>query len=75
MADSKLPPEDTGPFLAAIVRAEAGALVSCDTTAPLNAEGVTNAHAEATEVNATANSIFILLFPLSFSLPLVVVVV
>ena len=63
MADSKLPPDDTGPFLAAIWSAEDEVLVSCETTAPLNAEGATNAQAEATEVKATANSIFILLFP------------
>jgi len=72
MADSKLPPEETGPFLAAIVSDEEGVLVSCDTTAPLNAEGVTNAQAEATEVKATANSIFIFALSCLFSLPLVV---
>lgn len=53
---------ETGPFLAplaAMWREELDAVdACCDTTLPVKAEGATKAHAEATEVNATAISIF-----------------
>lgn len=54
---------ETGPFLAglaAIWSEELDVDTCCDTTLPVNAEGATKAHAEATEVNATAISIFML---------------
>lgn len=61
MADSNEDPLETGPFfgagLAAMERVdkEVGA-----TTLLGRADGVTNAHAEATEVRATAISIFMI---------------